>query len=315
MSNKLSVQGFHHITAISGDAQSNVDFYAGVLGLRLVKVTVNFDDPTAYHLYYGDGIGTPGTALTFFPYPGGRSARSGNGAFGTTILAIPEGSMGFWEERLASKGVSAIRTRSPFGEESLEFGDVDGFAIALQEKVTKEPVRWEGSEVPFEHAIRGVTTMQLHSRSGSSANFVVDQLGGEVVDEKEGVVRLAIGEGNHIDLSTVDREALSGHGGIHHVALAVKDEAEQEAFHARLYEQGRHVSPVMNRTYFKSIYFREPGGALYEIATLGPGFTVDETLTDLGAGLYLPPQYESHRAAIEANLPRLKLPSGVVVGG
>lgn len=309
-----SVSGIHHVTAICRDAQVNLDFYADLLGLRLVKLTVNFDDPGAYHLYYGDGNGTPGTILTYFPYPHGRGYETGNGQFSHTALAVPPGSLDAWEARFTDHGVSTIRTMSAFGETALEFGDPDGMGLALVEVAGEPQVGWEGRTVPPEMAIRGVHSVTLASQASASLHFVAERLGLEEIAEADGVVRFAIGPG-FIDVCRMDLDGHGGVGAIHHVALATASDQEQLRWRSSLVQHGANVSPVMNRDYFRSIYFREPRGALFEIATIGPGFAVDEASEALGSRLCLPQQFEERRELITSSLPHIRLPNGTFIGG
>lgn len=313
-----SVSGIHHVTVICGDAQTNLDFYTGVLGLRLVKLTVNFDDPTAYHLYYGDGAGTPGSILTYFPYPGGRRYRPGNGMFSRTDLAVAPDSLGFWLDRLHGHGVEAGAFQTEFGEEAIGFEDPDGMFLALVASDAPEGVAWEGMPIEPERAIRRVHAVRLASGTGSSAAFLEGRLGFRLVAEEGGVARYETGtggSGSRIDLTDLGHEGHGGHGGTHHVALATADDEAQAAWRESLVGAGAHVSPIMNRDYFHSIYFREPGGSLYEIATLPPGFTLDESFEQFGTALQLPEMYRHHRQRILESVPRLKLPNGEVIGG
>lgn len=311
---RTPLSGLHHMTAICGDAQANVDFFTGVLGLRMIKLTVNFDDPSAYHTYYGDGVGSPGSALTYFPYPGGRRYQPGNGQFSRTVLGIPLGSIEYWEARLRREGIETAILESEFGEPTIHLSDPDGGALGLVESEVAPEVLWQASPVPAENAISGMRSVRLSSRSSSSATFIEGRLGLRLVQESGGVKRYAIGDKAFLELERLDHDGWGGHGGVHHLALATEDENAQVDWRTSLVEAGAHVSPVMDRDYFRSIYFREPGGALYEIATKGPGFTIDETVELLGTSLRLPKQYEPAREQILNVVPRLKLPSGVVIG-
>ncbi len=309
-----SVSGIHHVTAICRDAQVNLDFYAGLLGLRLVKLTVNFDDPGAYHLYYGDGIGTPGTILTYFPYPHGRGYEPGNGQFDHTALAVPPGSLDAWEARFANHGVSTIRTMSAFGETALEFGDPDGMGFALVEVDGEPQIGWEGRTIPPGMAIRGVHSVTLASQASASLHFVSERLGLTEVGKEDGVVRFTVGSG-FIDVCQMDVDGHGGVGGIHHVALATSSAEEQLHWRSSLVQHGANVSAVMDRDYFRSIYFREPRGSLFEIATIEPGFAVDEASEALGSQLCLPAPFEERRELITASLPQIRLPNGTLIGG
>lgn len=282
------ITGIHHVTAMAGDAQKNVDFYAGVLGLRLVKRTVNFDDPGTYHLYYGDGLGRPGTILTFFPWPNAKPGRVGLGQVVETSLAIPEGSLPYWRARLAEHSVVV----DDLGDELL-FTDPDGMRLALVES----GLLAEGyGPVPAQYAISRIDHVTLGtSEPLDTLELVQVEMG---LDPVNGPAQLAD------DPENLPR-GLMGPGAVHHVAFRVADDISQEQWREKLLDLGLHVSPVMDRQYFHSIYFREPGGILFEIATDPPGFTADETEAELGTTLKLPPWLEKNRAEIEAALPPL----------
>jgi glyoxalase family protein len=300
------ITGIHHVTAISGPAQQNVDFYAGILGLRLVKKTVNFDDPGTYHLYYGDGLGHPGTILTFFPWANAPKGRPGQGQVTDIVLSTPEGSLGFWRERLRAKGVAFND-----GEDSLTFSDPDGIALSFVEGDTAH----EGyGTLPGDVAIQrigGVTlTVADPTRTANMLREVMGFAGGESPQKP-----FQSGPDTARDLVLVDpggaeaKRGLMGPGAVHHIAFRVSDDATQEEWRDKLLGLGYHVSPVMDRNYFHSIYFREPGGVLFEIATDPPGFTVDESPEELGTALKLPPQYEKNRADLERALVPIKVPT------
>ena len=312
--------GIHHVTAIAGDAQRTLDFYAGVLGLRLVKRTVNFDDPTTYHFYFGDAEGTPGSILTFFPWSGAPRGRLGTGQAAVTALAIPPAALGVWLDRLAAHGVAhELPARRFGGETAVAFHDPDGMRLEL---VTDPAVAaipgWEGGPVPAEHAIRGVFGVTLWVERGeATARVLVGQLGlREVAREgaREGAVTRYVADGATLGRVVDVREAggfwrgATGVGTVHHVAFRAADDAAQGALRRQVMQAGHSATPVLDRNYFRSIYFREPGGVLFEIATDPPGFLVDETPDALGRALRLPPQYEPHRAEIEAALPPIALP-------
>jgi glyoxalase family protein len=306
------ILGIHHVTAIAGDPQTNVDFYSGVLGLRLVKKTVNFDDPSTYHLYYGDGVGSPGTIMTFFPWPGVRSGALGSGQTLSTAFAVPEGSLDSWRQRLDE---ALVRTHDVdhLGVPGLAFSDPDGLRLELLASASsvdgREP--WHGSSVPVEHAIRGFDGVTLlHADSNATAQLLVDVMGFRKVAEGSDRVRYESGDGGsgtHVDLVR-DPAAGPGRvagGSVHHVAFRVADDPAQAEWMERLFERGHPTTDVKDRRYFHSIYFREPGGVLFELATDSPGFALDEPVEALGRELRLPPWLESARDRIEAALPAL----------
>ncbi len=295
--------GLHHLTAIASDPQRNLDFYTGVLGLRLVKLTVNFDDPSSYHLYYGDTSGAPGTILTFFSWPGAQRARVGQGAAEITHLRAPHGSLPFWFERLQGAGVAVMQPT----ERAVQFADFDGLKYEILEGATPAHVSPWTKVVAPEYALAGMSGVTL--RVGSSAATAAT-LEGELGFTPRGEREWASPTGDFVRL-VVDPKAPRagmGSGGVHHVAFRAQSEAEQRDWLLDLRAAGLGASPVMDREYFRSIYFREPNGVLFEIATDAPGFAIDEPLEALGQMLQLPPQYEKHRAQIAANLPPLRLP-------
>lgn len=311
------ITGLHHVTALAGDPQANLDFYTGVLGLRLVKKTVNYDDPATYHLYYGDELGRPGTLLTFFPWPHARRGQLGAGQATVTSFSVPPGSLGFWSERLRRAGADHDQPRRRgYGEddeEVLRLLDPDGLELELVDHAGPAPgVPWEGGPVPADRAIRGLLAVTLLERDAErTAEMLTGTLGFRLAAQAGSRFRFAIGApgATRLDLA-VDPAAARGRisaGTVHHVALRVAGDREQQAWHRDLIAGGRHVSPVMDRRYFHSIYFREPGGVLLEIATDAPGMTVDEIAGRLGSGLELPPWLEPSRARIEAGLPPLVL--------
>lgn len=306
--------GLHHVTAIASDPQKNVDFYAGVLGLRLVKQTVNFDDPGSYHFYYGDGLGTPGTLLTFFAWPGGRRGRRGGGQVTAASLSVSPNSLDFWRKRLHAHGVPIEPAETRLGETVLPFYDPDGLRLELVPVATDARSGWTEGAIPGEHAIRGIHAVTLPERSPErTAVLMTDTLGFRAVQTEGEWTRYALGDGSSGTFADVQNVAdiLPGQiavGNIHHVAWRTPDDAQQEAWLQQISEMGIGVSPVMDREYFQSIYFREPGGILFEVATDPPGFTVDETAEMLGEHLKLPAQYEADRAQVEAHLPPIHVP-------
>lgn len=311
----ISTSGLHHVTAIGGDPQRNVDFYARALGLRLVKTTVNFDDPSVYHLYYGDGEGRPGTLMTFFPWPGVTGGRHGNGQATATAFSVPEASLGWWERHLADTGVQTSRSRTHGEEETLTFLDPDGLRISLVAHPQGDPRDpWDTPLVPAEHAVRGLHSVTLQvSQEDATAGMLTEGLGLRQVGGSGDRLRFAAGDGGPgalVDvLVTPDApRGLVAGGTVHHVAWRVSDDATQVAWRDELVDKGVSVTEIRDRQYFRSIYFREPGGTLLEIATDGPGFTADEPLLELGRALRLPPWLEPRREQIRDSLARLDLP-------
>ncbi len=321
------IAGFHHVTAMCGDPQRNVDFYAGVLGLRLVKRTVNFDDPSSYHLYYGDAVGTPGTLLTFFAWPGARRGRRGVGQVAATALRIPAASVSFWLDRLHAHQIVGVDVGKRDGTTVISLADQDGMRLELvglpePNDARKEEARiWPGSPVAPEHAIRalhGVTT-ELAETAGT-VTLLTEVMGlRAVAPETNGRQRFGTEDtdgppSQFIELVSQphERPGQVAVGFVHHVAWRVKDDETQLAWREFLQSRGYAVSPVMDRTYFHAIYFREPGGVLFEIATDPPGFTADgESVEALGNRLQLPPQFEGQRSTLEKALPPIHLPAAV----
>ncbi len=305
--------GIHHVTAISGEPQRNADFYAGALGLRLVKKTVNFDDPETYHLYYGDGAGSPGTIMTFFPWAHAPRGRVGAGQLIVTSFSIPATSLGYWTERLVEKGVRFEKPRDRFGETVLTFEDPDGLRTEL---VAAEDGRtgWADGPAPAEHSVRGLHHVALAVETTElTAKLMTDSLGFRQVDETEGRLRFTAGEGGPGGLVDVVGAAgfprgSMGVGTVHHVAFRVPDEESQLAVREEVAALGYNVTPILDRNYFRSIYFREPGGVLFEIATDPPGFAADEDAEHLGETLKLPPWLEERRDEIEEVLTPLRVP-------
>ncbi|MDQ6738169.1 MAG: ring-cleaving dioxygenase [Gemmatimonadota bacterium] len=316
----LEPSGIHHVTAIASDPQRNIDFYAGVLGLRLVKRTVNFDDPTSYHFYFGDEIGRPGSLLTFFPWPNARRGRQGAGQAAVTSFAIVPGSVGFWLDRLLRQGVEFEQPATRFdGERVIALKDPDGLLLELvsHQRVEQcEPRLDLGPEaqVPSEHAIRGVYSVTLwQDGHQQTAELLTDTMGFKLVREQGSIYRYTADDGRPgtiVDVRVVPGlwPGVMGAGTVHHVAFRAADSAKQIAAHDELQARGLNVTAVLDRDYFTSVYFREPGGVLFEIATDGPGFTVDESQDTLGRALKLPPWLEARRFEIEALLPNIHLP-------
>lgn len=307
----MSVNGIHHVTAIASSAQGNVDFYAGVLGLRMVKRTVNFDDPLTYHFYYGTELGAPGTILTFFAWPNAYRGRVGSGQVNATALLVPKGSLGWWRERLAGRKVSYDLPVMRFGEEVLPFQDNDGMMLELVATDDERPA-WKGGAVPEEFAIRGVHGVTAHEEGYEmTAELLTKTLQfAEVGQEGNRFRYKAEGGAGAIDvLCTPDgQRSRGGAGTVHHIAWRVPADVDQLAWRKTLVGAGMNVSPVLDRQYFHSIYFREPGGVLFEIATDEPGFATDEPAETLGRSLKLPKWLEGAREQIEAGLEPISLP-------
>ena len=303
-------EGIHHVTAISSDPQETVDFYTDVLGLRLVKKTVNFDDPSTYHLYFGDEAGSPGTILTFFPFGGGNRGRVGKGQATATGFVVPAGSLEYWTERLDVRDVDADEPVERFGERVLAVRDGDGQPVELVETDSPgEP--WADGPVPAEHAIRGFHGVTLQSARPEATGQVLSHLGYQREAEEGDRVRYRTG-GDRAAVVDLHRPAdpmpgRQGAGTVHHVAFRTPDDDSQFAWRDRLIDEGLHVTGQKDRQYFRSIYFREPGGVLFEIATDGPGFDRDEDLESLGSELKLPPWLEEDREFLEERLPPVEV--------
>ncbi len=303
------VRGLHHVTVIAGDAQENYDFYTGVMGMRLVKKSVNQDAPDTYHLFYADRDGSPGADLTFFPWPDMRPARRGTGQIVEVSFAIPVGSLSWWRERLEVTREVEMR----FGEKTLPFEDPHGLHLALVE--TDEERRftpWEKSSVPAEHQLRGMHAIRLWERDLEPTEaLLTDVMGLEGLGEEDGWHRYGLqggGSGTLAEVRVTPEESRGrwGHGTIHHAAWRVADDEEEMAMRGRVEASGLQPTPQIDRFWFRSVYFREPGGALFELATEGPGFGRDEDMERLGEKLILPPWFEDDREKIEAGLPVLK---------
>ncbi|PRY11339.1 glyoxalase family protein [Pontibacter ummariensis] len=307
-----SILGLHHITAIADKAKRNLDFYTKVLGLRLLKKTVNFDDPGTYHFYYGDEKGSPGTILTFFPYEGARRGRAGAGMATHIGYAVPEGSFDFWIKRFEEHKVSFGQPAEKFGEQYLPFQDPDGLLLELvvpKNGDARKP--WETNEVAANVATRGFHSVTLTLRQAKpTAAILTEFFDYRLLEQKESHYRYVTDAVEHaaiIDL-VEDPNASRGDGGAgtnHHIAFRVKDDQVLMAYREKIARRGLQITEKIDRNYFYSLYFREPGGVLFEIATDNPGFGIDEPFDQLGQKLLLPPQYESHRGQIEAVLPKL----------
>jgi glyoxalase family protein len=306
--------GLHHVTAIAGDPQRNIDFYVRGLGLRLVKRTVNFDDPSTYHLYYGDESGRPGTLMTFFPWRGVPAGRVGAGQSTSTAFSVPQASLGWWKDHLAGLGVEPTVT-SADGEDRLAVRDPDGLVLELVAATTEDPRDpWDSASVPAEHAVRGQHSSVLTvADADSTLRVLTEDLGMSIVSQAGGRTRVAAGDGGPgqiVDVVAAPRaeRGLTAGGTVHHIAFRVPDRATQEQWRQELAGRGHQVTAILDRQYFTSIYFREPGGVLLEIATDTPGFDVDEPLLELGRNLRLPPWLEPSREHIEHAVARITVP-------
>ena len=316
------VQGIHHVTAMASLPQPNFDFYVGVLGMRLVKRSVNQDDPGTYHLFYADAAGSPGSDMTFFPWAHLARGREGPGQASEIPLAVPRGTLEYWRERLQRVEAGALRIEERFGEQTLSFDDPDGLRLSLvQIDGDRDFQAWEASPVPEEAQVRGIHSVSLQVPDlAPTRDVLTGVLGFESAGEDQGWQRfVAVGgpsgrsgtrdatSGLIVDVMALpgaDMGAL-GRGRVHHVAWRVPDDDAQAELRARVAEAGLRPTPVIDRFWFRSVYFREPGGVLFEIATDGPGFGVDEPMERLGEQLVLPPWLESRRQEIEAGLPVL----------
>jgi glyoxalase family protein len=306
------ITGLHHITALASDAQKNVNFYAGVLGLRLIKKTINFDAPEVYHLYYGDEQGSPGTIMTFFPYSGIPQGRKGKGQLTVTSFSIAENAMDYWMKRLEKFKIPYEGPEQRFNELVIYFEDDEGLGLELVANKQDERLGFTKGHIPPECAIKGFYGITLSEESyEKTAGLLVGQMDYHVVAEKGNRFRYATNDkaGGFVDI-LCGSDLLRGHAGygtIHHVAFATANDATQLEVRDKIAKFGLHATPVIDREYFHSIYFREPGGVLFEVATLPPGFTVDEPLEHLGEALKLPPWEEPNRAEIVKNLPPIQL--------
>jgi glyoxalase family protein len=307
------IRSLHHVTATVSNAQDDLDFYTGLLGQRLVKKTVNFDNTRVYHFYYGDEKGTPGTIMTTFPYGllGVRQGKHGAGQITVTSFSVPAGSLPFWIERLSFAGIPFSSEDSGFGEEVIRFTDPSGLVIRLVETRRDARAPWRKADIADENAVRGIHSVTLTvpdpKRTLAFMNEIMET---SVVGEREGALRVGVNgdaPGRLVDIvPAADAAGVNGIGTVHHVAFAVDDPEQQLEIQRELRRRGVQVTDVMDRQYFRSIYFREPGGVLFEVATIPPGFTADESIADLGTALKLPPWEEPKRAVIEAGLPTVR---------
>jgi len=305
------IKGLHHVTAMAKDAAENNAFWTKTLGLRRVKQTVNFDEPSVYHLYYGDETGSAGSVMTYFPFPHMMRGRPGTGEVGTTVFSVPEASLSFWEEKLTAENVGDLKRDESFGQKRLVFRGPDGDGLALVEDKTDTRLPWTHGGVDVDKAIRGFHSASLRLRDEGATAELLKFMGYQVADIHEGTTRLVRPEGNGADF--VDLETLPGvahanlgAGSVHHIAFAVDNRAAQLEVRKALMDTGFQITPVIDRDYFYSIYFRTPGGVLFEIATNEPGFNRDEDTAHLGEALKLPRQHEHLRATLEKTLEPLE---------
>jgi glyoxalase family protein len=307
------IVGLHHVTAIVSNPQRTLDFYTQLLGLRFVKRTINFDDPGSYHLYFGDDAGSPGTILTFFAWPGATRGKAGVGETLAVAFSVPPASVDYWDEHLRSAGIAVEPAVNRFGESVLSFADPDGMQLEIvghAEAAEARPAR--DAAIPAQHAIRGFFGVTLAEGGFAETEKVLGEMGYSRVAEEGSRYRFAApgnALANRIDVLVVPDlgRGRTGAGTVHHIAFRNVDDASQLNWRARLAAFPLDVTPVMDRTYFHSIYFREPGGVLFELATDPPGFAFDEPLVSLGESLKLPPWLESKRSLIEKHLPSLEL--------
>src|SRR5690554_315955 len=306
------ILGLHHITAIAGDAQRNYDFYTKTLGLRLVKKTVNFDDPNTYHFYFGDEVGNPGTILTFFPWKNVRQGKSGAGMVTDIGYSIPEGSLDFWKSRLEKLNIT-VDSGERFGEKFITFQDPDGLWLSLIETQQKDERKgYETSEIKADKAIKGFHTVTLTLNNiTATAAILTEVFGYKQIAQDGSLYRYrtdAVANAALVDLLEIPQaqRGLNAGGTNTHAAFRVKDEETLMATREKIVARGLHITEKINRDYFFSLYFREPGGVLFEIATDNPGFATDETVENLGSSLQLPDRYEARRAEIEKGLPKLQ---------
>lgn len=308
------IQGIHHITAIAGDPQKNINFYHTLLGQRLVKRTVNFDDPGTYHFYFADEVGTPGTVLTFFPWRHVPRGVRGNGEVAATAYSVPMAALEYWRDRLDAHGIVVRELQSRFGAEVIAFDDPDGMAIELIGSGARATIQpWHTGPVPAAVALRGFHSATLWvAQAAPTAALLTEQLGYTFVAQEGNRYRYQ-GASNDIGLyiDLLERPGMPparlGAGSVHHIAFRTVDDEEQVEYKTLLHKANYSVSPVMDRQYFHSIYFRSPGGVLFEVATDAPGFAYDESVAELGSHLKLPTWLEPQRATIEAQLPVIEV--------
>jgi glyoxalase family protein len=300
------IKGLHHVTSMAADAQQNNDFFTKTLGLRRVKKTVNFDAPDVYHLYYGDEVGTPGSVMTYFPFPHIVKGRRGAGEVAETVFSVPKGSLGYWKERLEAQGVAGLKEGESFGEKRLRFFGPDGDGFELTEVADDKRAAYGAGPVPAAEGVHGFHSATMRLRDGGATGELLQFMGYDKIDTQGDVTRYGI-KGNGADF--IDLEVLpgaaparQGAGSVHHIAFAVENRAAQLEVRKALLDTGYHVTPVIDRDYFWAIYFRTPGGVLFEVATNEPGFDRDEDTAHLGQALKLPTQHAHLRGQLESVL-------------
>ncbi len=304
------IKGLHHVTSMAADAQENNDFFTKLLGMRRVKKTVNFDAPDVYHLYYGDESGTPGSVMTYFPFPHIAKGRRGTGEVSETAFSVPVGTLHYWRERLSLAGVEGVKADEQFGEARLRFHGPDGDGFALVEVAGDTRAPFDGGPVPAGKGIRGFHGVTMRLRDADATAQLLAFMGYREIVREGALIRMGLENGNGADV--IDLEALPNEGraresagSVHHVAFAVENREAQAEVRRALLDAGAHVTPVIDRNYFWAIYFRTPGGVLFEIATNEPGFDRDEDPAHLGEALKLPDQHAHLRARLEGTLPAL----------
>jgi glyoxalase family protein len=307
------ITGIHHVTAIASDAQANIDFYIGVLGLRLVKKTVNFDGPDVYHFYYGDEVGSPGSILTFFPYTGLVNGRQGKGMLNTTTFSVASSSLNYWLARLQHFGIVHKTPVERFeGETAVYFEDKDGLGLELVFNGADTRPGFTLGHIPIEHSIKGFYNVEIWEEGYErTAGLLTEQLDHKLISEKGNRFRFAATNtpGNYVDIlcSPDSLKGLAGSGTVHHIAFSTPNRETQKEVRLKIIKRMLNPTPVLDRNYFTSIYFREPGGVLFEVATAEPGFAIDEAVDQLGAALKLPEQFEKDRINIENKLPPVEI--------
>lgn len=307
------INGLHHMTSMAADARTNNQFFTQTLGLRRVKKTVNFDAPDIYHLYYGDEQGSPGSVMTYFPFPNIAQGRPGTGEVGATMFSIPKGAIGWWHQHLTHYGVDGLKHTNDFGEERLHFCGPDGDGFALVEKANDPRAPWLGNGIHADHAIRGFSGASIRLADDGAMAELLTFMNYEKTDQGDGTTRFNVkGAGNGADVIELEimpnrAGARLGAGSVHHIAFSVKDRQAQLDVRKALMDTGYQVTPVIDRDYFWAIYFRTPGGVLFEIATNEPGFDRDEDTAHLGEALKLPSKHEHLRGQLEQHLQPLKV--------
>ena len=305
------IKGLHHVTSMASDANINNQFFTKKLGLRRIKKTVNFDAPDVYHLYYGDEIGTPGSVMTYFPFDNMAKGKAGTGEVGTTVFSVPQGSLPFWQSRFADMNVPAGIIEEQFGEKRLSFSGPDGDGFALVEVAQDKREQWLIDDINDQVAIHGFHSTAIRLQDDGAMRELLKFMNYDIIDENKGVLRMGVADGNEaniIDLETLSKakNAQQGAGSVHHIAFAVENREAQLDVRKALLDTGYQVTPVIDRDYFWAIYFRTPGGVLFEIATNEPGFERDEDKAHLGEALKLPTQHEHLREILEQHLQPLK---------